>query len=114
MKIPKRKPKKPSKKIWDHKCLSIEFESIYQDYSRLKILSLDKLQSFIEKHVPSSAKDVNLRLSKDEDFDWDGNLVSCYPLLEVIWKEKVEDPNYDRKLNRYNKKLAQWEKFNSK
>ena len=96
-----KKPIKPEKKIVCE--LSRDF---YFDHVSNKV-SLDAFLAWIKETVPFGAIDITLSLDEEYDY-YDGGIASCQ--IQLGWKKIIDNPNYEKEIKKYNKKLSKWMK----
>lgn len=94
------KPEKPKKRITVRRAADAPF-----DWT-CKKLSIGFFLDWVKKTTPANAKDVTLELK--EDWDYYGNDV--FVSLELAWDETIDNPDYEREMKKYEKKLARWKK----
>lgn len=87
------KPKKPEKKI------TVDGMATFYDWDRFnKIVSLDVFLAWCKTSTPKGATDVSI--SVDESWEYDDCIVS----LELLWKQVVPNPDYEREMKKYEAK----------
>jgi hypothetical protein len=97
------KPKKPKKRIEVAK--TARFDAF--DFTCKKV-SIKFFLDWLKKTTPRKAKDVTLELSEDMDYDYDGNLSNIWTHIELGWKEVIDNPDYEREMKKYEKKLKKF------
>jgi len=92
------KPEKPQKKITQRQTATYNFDWVS------KKVSWDGFLDWAKETIPAGAKDVTLELIEDWQYD------DCITYLELSWDEIVTNPNYDKEMKKYERKLAKWKK----
>jgi hypothetical protein len=90
------KPKSPKKKI------TIKHSTTYDFNWVSKKVSLEHFLAWIKATIPPRAKDVTLELREDWEYD------SCLTYLELAWDVIESNPDYEKQLKKYQKKLKAW------
>lgn len=92
------KPEKPKKRITVRNTAEAPF-----DWT-CKKLSIEFFLNWVKENTPANADDVTLELR--EDWDYYGN--DCTVTLELAWNEVIDNPNYEREMKKYKKKLKKF------
>lgn len=96
------KPEKPKKQITAHKTITFPF-----DWTSKKV-AMGYFLAWVKDNTPAGAKDVTLELQEDWDY-YDSSVITS---LEIAWNEVIVNPDYDKELKKYEKKLNKWKKEN--
>lgn len=81
------------------------------DDEQSKKVSLKRLLAWCKKNIPSKAKDICIKIDNNQEYHYEtGELLSCYPNLELHWKQIVSNKNYDKDMKKYHKSIAKWKK----
>jgi hypothetical protein len=92
------KPEKPKKKITQRQTATFDFNWVS------KKVAIETFLAWVKETTPTGAKDVTLELI--EDWDYYGN--DCVTSLELAWDEVIDNPNYEKEMKKYQKKLKAW------
>lgn len=95
-----RKPIEPEKMITINGM--VEFHD--WDYWHDNKVPFEDFTAWCTKNVPTGATDTSLKLNKSWEYD------DCIVSLELHWKQMVPNPNYNKDLKKYEKKLVKWKK----
>jgi hypothetical protein len=97
---PIKEPKKPSKRI------TVKQERIFSDWQTWdkKDALWSTFSNWANRQIPSNATDVKIGI--DEDWWYD----DCVSSLIISWKEETDNPDYDKEMIKYEKKLVKWNK----
>lgn len=97
-----KEPVKPEKKFYqEHNA------NFYFDHVSSKV-SIEYFLAWVKETTPPGAIDITLTLDENYD-DYDGNLMDVD--LQLGWKTIIDNLFYDKEMQKYEKKLAKWKKW---
>lgn len=90
--------KKPEKKI------KITNKSmLHHNFISNNNVALETFLTWIKEAVPHNAENVRIELSSEDDYDWEGGIVSSTPQLNIAWTETIDNDAYDKQMIKYEK-----------